>query len=97
VKVRPLGRRIAVPQMVDVYAYLRRLADMPIAVVQSTRDGYLPADRARELFGPDTPHRWFQPIEASNHSFGGARPELYDAMARALTWIEGLLKTRHES
>jgi len=87
------GRREGTPQMVDVYDYLHQLADMPIAVVQSTRDGYLPADRARALFGPDTPHRWFQSIEAGNHSFGGARPELYDAMGRALTWIDRLLKT----
>jgi hypothetical protein len=91
---RRLARRTATPQMVEVYDYLHRLADMPIAVVQSTRDGYLSAERARVLFGPDTPHRWFQPIEARNHSFGGARPELYDAMGRALTWIDGLLKTR---
>jgi hypothetical protein len=94
VKVRRVRGRAAPPEMVEVYDYLHRLADMPIAVVQSTRDGYLPADRARALFGPDTPHRWFQPIDADNHSFGGARAELYDAMGRALLWIDGLLKTR---
>ena len=93
-RLRRPGRRAAPPQIVEVYDYLSLLADMPIAVVQSTRDGFLTADRARALFGPDTPHRWFQPIEARNHSFGGARPELYDAMGRALTWINGLLKTR---
>ena len=95
VKVRllqRLGRRAATLQMVEVYGYLDGLADMPIAVVQSTRDSYLPADRARALFGPDTPRRWFQPIEARNHSFGGARPELYDAVGRALTWIDVLLR-----
>ena len=81
-------RQIAKSEMVEVYDYLHRLPDMPIAVVQSTRDGYLPADRARALFGPDTPYRYFQPIEARNHSFGGARAELYEAMGRALTWIQ---------
>ena len=88
VRMWPLGRRVATPEMVEVYEYLHRLADMPIAVVQSTRDRYLPADRARALFGPDTPYRYFQPIEAGNHSFGGARAELYEAMGRALTWIQ---------
>lgn len=102
VKMRPLrrlrrrgaqpGRPPAVPEMVEVYDYLPRLAGMPIAVVQSTRDNYLPAAAARSLFGPDNPHRWFQPIEAQNHSFGGARAQLYDAMNRSLAWIDGLLK-----
>ena len=90
----PLDRRDGTTQVVEVYDSLQQLANIPIAVVQSTRDDYLPAPRARALFGPDTPYRWLQPIEASNHSFGGARTELYDAMARALTWIDGLLKTR---
>jgi hypothetical protein len=85
------ARRPSVPEMVEVYDYLPRLAGMPIAVVQSTRDNYLPAAAARTLFGPDNPHRWFQPIQARNHSFGGARAQMYDAMNRSLQWIDGLL------
>lgn len=95
---RRLRRRTARPParvMVEVYDYLPRLADMPIAVIQSTRDNYLPADAARALFGPDTPHRWFQPIQARNHSFGGARPQLYDAVQRSLDWIQGLIRSAH--
>lgn len=91
-RLRRRGRPTAVPEMVEVYDYLPRLAGMPIAVVQSTRDHYLPASAARALFGPDNPHRWFQSIQARNHSFGGARPQLYDAMDRSLTWIDGLLR-----
>ena len=75
----------------QLYQYLSRLEDMPVAVVQSTRDGYLPADEARRLFGPDTPYRWLQPIQARNHSFGGARGEMYQAAGRALDWIESLI------
>jgi virulence protein VirJ len=73
--------------IVDVYEYLPRLQDMPIAVIQSTRDSYLPAAAARALFGPDTPHRRFQAIDAANHSFKGARAQLYDAMRSALAWV----------
>jgi fermentation-respiration switch protein FrsA (DUF1100 family) len=79
------------PVMVQVYQYLPRLADMPIAIIQSTRDNYLPAVDARALFGPDTAHHWFQPIVARNHSFGGARPQLYQAIERSLGWIQGLI------
>jgi hypothetical protein len=81
----------AAPVMVAVYEYLPRLAQMPIAVIQSTHDNYLPAADARALFGPDTPHRWFQSIQARNHSFGGARPQMYQAMERSLDWIQGLI------
>jgi Bacterial virulence protein (VirJ) len=84
---RRRARPVAGPEMVEVYDYLPRLAATPIAVVQSTRDHYLPAAAARALFGPDTPYRWFQPIEARNHSFGGGRDQLYDAMERSLRWL----------
>jgi fermentation-respiration switch protein FrsA (DUF1100 family) len=84
---RGRGRPAAAAEMVEVYDYLPRLANTPIAVVQSTRDHYLPAAAARTLFGPDTPYRWFQPVEAHDHSFGGARDQLYDAMKRSLSWL----------
>lgn len=74
----------------EPYEDLPRLGDIPVAVVQSTRDGYLPSDAARGLFGPDTPYRWFQAVQARNHSFGGARPQLYLAVRRALTWLLGV-------
>jgi pimeloyl-ACP methyl ester carboxylesterase len=91
-RLRRRGRRAAPPpdnepEMVMVYDYLPRLALMPVAVIQSTRDNYLPADQARTLFGADTPYRWLQPVQARNHSFGGARPQLYEAMRRALQWV----------
>jgi pimeloyl-ACP methyl ester carboxylesterase len=75
------------PVMVDVYEYLAQLDDLPLAVIQSTHDQYLPAAKAREQFGPDNPHRWFQSIEAKNHNFGGAREQMYAALQAALNWI----------
>ena len=86
-RMRGRGRGSAVPGMVMLYDNLPRLAATPIAVIQSTRDQYLPAADARVLFGADTPWRWFQAVQARNHSFGGARTQLYDAMERSLTWL----------
>jgi pimeloyl-ACP methyl ester carboxylesterase len=83
----PLSRERRRPVMVDVYEYLAQLGDTPVAVIQSTHDGYLPAAKARERFGPDTAYRWLQPIEASNHNFGGARRRMYSAIQSALRWI----------
>ncbi|MBW8868384.1 MAG: hypothetical protein JF610_13840 [Acidobacteria bacterium] len=73
--------------MVDMYEYLAELGDLPIAVIQSTHDRYLPAAKARAQFGPDTAFRWFQSIEASNHNFGGARDHMYAAIQEALAWV----------
>lgn len=80
------------PEMVEMYNYLPRLGPLPVTVVQSTRDSYVPAAEARDLFGPDTPYRWLQPVESRNHSFGGGRPQLYAAIARGVGWIMGLRK-----
>jgi virulence protein VirJ len=85
--IRPLERR-RVPVMVELYDYLPRLGSLPVAVIQSTRDRYLPAAAAQTLFGPDTPSRRFITVEARNHSFAGARATLYEKMAAALEWIE---------
>jgi len=82
-------RRPKVP--LDLYGYLGRLGDVPLAVIQSTRDNYLNAADARQLFGSDTEVRQFHAIEAENHSFGGARPLLYETLRGALGWIEHIL------
>lgn len=71
----------------DTYGSLGRLRSLPLAVIQSTRDNYLPAAAARELFGPDTQTRRFYPIEAENHSFKGAREALYSQMSNSLAWM----------
>jgi pimeloyl-ACP methyl ester carboxylesterase len=73
-----------------IYDYLPRLGTLPIAVIQSTKDTYLPADEARVLFGVETDRRQFHTIEASNHSFASARPVLYDTLHASLQWIVNL-------
>lgn len=70
----------------EIYDYLPRL-DLPLAVIQSTRDNYLPADQARNLFGSDTDRRQFHAIDARNHSFAGARPLLYETLRSSLEWV----------
>jgi pimeloyl-ACP methyl ester carboxylesterase len=84
---RSLAHETPPPVMVDVYEYLAQLGNLPIAVVQSTHDQYLPAAKARAQFGPDSPYRWLQAIDASNHNFSGARTSMYDAVRAALDWV----------
>jgi hypothetical protein len=78
------------PQMLELYDYLPSLGNLPISVIQSTHDHYLPAKAARALFGPDGARRQLHAIEARDHSFSGARSEMYDAVETSIQWIEGL-------
>jgi pimeloyl-ACP methyl ester carboxylesterase len=73
--------------IVQTYEYLPRLSTVPVSVIQSTNDGYLPADQARRLFGPDTSTRRLHAVEARNHGFSGARDELYAEARQSLDWI----------
>lgn len=71
----------------ELYAYLPRLGDLPLSVIQSTRDRYLPAAEARVLFGSDSPVRRLSAVDARNHSFAGARPRLYALLRDSLAWV----------
>jgi hypothetical protein len=76
--------------MLNTYDVLPRLGSVPVAVIQSTRDQWLPAAAARERFGPDTAVRHFHAIDAANHNFGGKVAELYAQMDRCIEWILSL-------
>ena len=71
----------------DTYARIARLAPLPCVVIQASRDNYLPADRARRLFGQDTPLRRFYTIEARNHRFSGGKAGFNAALLDAIHWI----------
>lgn len=71
----------------ETYPLLRSLDPLRVTVIQATHDGYLPAARARELFGPDTVSRRLVPIEARNHRFSGAREPFRSALVDALSWV----------
>ena len=74
-------------EAIELYDYLPRLGDVPLSVIQSTRDNYVPADEARALFGDDTPVRQLHAIAAGNHSFSNARPALYETLRASLLWL----------
>jgi fermentation-respiration switch protein FrsA (DUF1100 family) len=80
--------------MIETYTYLSRIGSLPLMVLQSTNDGYLPADAARKLFGADTDLRKLRAVEASNHSFSGGCQTLYQDTQDALKWMTGLIAAR---
>ncbi len=72
---------------IKTYEYLPRLPSLPVCVLQSTHDGYLPAAAARRLFGPDGPFRRFRSVSARNHRFSGACEVLHSEVIPALAWV----------
>jgi fermentation-respiration switch protein FrsA (DUF1100 family) len=73
--------------MLETYSYLPRLGEVPVSVIQSTRDSYVPADEARRLFGPDTRVRELIAIDARDHNFNDAIDTLYAEVARSIQWL----------
>ncbi len=71
----------------DTYARIAQLGTLPVAVIQSTHDRYLPALQARERLGPDTSVRRLYAIDARNHRFSGGSVDFGRALLDALDWI----------
>lgn len=71
----------------DTYGRIAHLGPLPCAVIQSTHDNYLPADTARQLFGPDTSVRRFYAVEAKNHRFSGGKAAFDAVFLEAMRWI----------
>ena len=71
----------------DTYGLIPTLDAMPCAVIQSTRDDYLPAEHARRLFGPDSATRRLYAVDARNHRFSGGNLQFIVALRDALQWV----------
>jgi dienelactone hydrolase len=69
------------------YPAIARLGSIPIAVIQSAGDKYVPAAESRRLFGPDTTTRRLYEVDASNHGFSGGQEAMLKDLDEALDWI----------
>ena len=75
---------------IQLYPALKLIGSMPLAVIQSTNDRYVPSAESRELLGPDTPTRRLYEVPARNHRFKGGRDTLLHDLDSALDWIESV-------
>ena len=75
------------PWPFEPYARIAGLGTLPCAVIQASRDNYLPAARAQALFGPETPVRRFYTVDASNHRFSGGKAAFANAVLDAIQWM----------
>jgi fermentation-respiration switch protein FrsA (DUF1100 family) len=74
---------------INPYRLLAAVGPLPVAVIQSTRDRYVPAAEARPLFGSDSSSRRLVVIDSDGHTFGGARDQLLQSLRDSLEWIAG--------
>lgn len=101
--VHRLRRKRSAPQdppemvMLDNYEYLPRLRNLPLSIIQSTHDDYLPADEARRLLGPDSSVRQLHPIRSKNHSFSDARALLYEELRASIAWVAHFGRLENEA
>jgi hypothetical protein len=72
---------------IAMYPLLSRLAPRRSAVIQASGDGYLPAARARELFGADSTLRRLLAVDARNHRFSGGESTFAATLMEALAWV----------
>ena len=91
--LRPAALKVDEKGRIQTYPAIELFGSIPIAVIQSKGDSYVPADEARRLFGADTPTRRLYEVDARNHGFSGGRDEMLRDLVEALIWIEGLAQT----
>jgi hypothetical protein len=73
---------------IAMYPLLSRIAPRRAVVIQASGDGYLPAARARELFGSDSTVRRLVTIDARNHRFAGGESRFGAALVEAVEWVK---------
>jgi hypothetical protein len=72
---------------IAIYPLLPRIAPRRVVVIQASGDSYLPAARARRLFGSDSTTRRLVTIAARNHRFGGGESTFAAALLEAVDWV----------
>ncbi len=67
--------------------YVGKLAPLPLAIIQSSHDDFVPTATAREIFALAQEPKQFTLIDARNHDFDGQREAFWQALDRAFAWF----------
>ena len=68
-------------------ATVARIAPLPLALVQSTHDEFVPLADARRIFDRASTPKQLWLVEASNHRFSNNLPEFDARLMEAIEWI----------
>jgi len=69
-------------------AFLARVNPLPLVMIHSTQDEYVPQKAARALFTAASEPKQFWLIEANNHRFEGNTEVFFQKLRGALQWID---------
>jgi hypothetical protein len=83
------GAKLDDKQRVQTYSIINHIGSIPLAVIQSTTDDYVPSAESRALLGPDTSTRRLYEVNANGHRFGGGKTQMLHDLDDALNWIIG--------
>jgi len=67
--------------------HIPRVAPLPLAMIQSSRDEYVPVEEARKLFAAAGEPKRFVLVEARNHRFDGNQPEFFRQLRAMIEWV----------
>ena len=67
--------------------YLPGIAPLPIFIIQSSGDQFIPNDEAEQLFIQTKRPKHFKLIHAHNHTFDGNRASFFEALQHGLEWV----------
>jgi hypothetical protein len=70
--------------------HVSRVSPLPLILVQSTRDEFIPAAETKGLFAAAQEPKRMYSIDAKNHRFSDRQPELQRSLLDALEWIDGM-------
>jgi dienelactone hydrolase len=70
--------------------YLGKVAPIPLMVIQSSRDDFVPLSAARDIFAQARDPKQIVFIDANNHRFEGQRDQFWQTLGRSLTWFQTL-------
>ncbi len=68
--------------------YLPKIAPLPVFVIQSSGDQFIPNEEAEALFVTTKRPKHFALIHANNHSFASNRAGFFDALQQGMQWIK---------
>jgi pimeloyl-ACP methyl ester carboxylesterase len=67
---------------------VERLAPVPLAAIHSRHDEFVPVAEVDGILEKAREPKRLWLVDAADHRFGGARPQLEQCMADAIAWIE---------
>lgn len=71
----------------DSFYYLPKVSPLPLVMIQSTRDVYVPQDVFRKMFDAAREPKQYYLVSAQNHRYDGNHEGFFKALQEGLTWI----------